>query len=47
MEGLGLGLYICRQIALAHHGVIDVVSDPEKTCFTFRMPISISASPNI
>lgn len=37
-EGLGLGLYIASQIALAHGGRIDVASDNAETRFTFRMP---------
>jgi signal transduction histidine kinase len=37
-EGLGLGLYIASQIALAHGGRIEVVSDQTETRFTFRMP---------
>ncbi|WP_291836855.1 GAF domain-containing sensor histidine kinase [Brevundimonas sp.] len=37
-EGLGLGLYIASQIALAHGGRIDVASDETETRFTFRMP---------
>ena len=38
-QGLGLGLYIALQIARAHNGTLTVTSTPEKTCFTFRMPI--------
>ena len=37
-EGLGLGLYICAEIAKAHGGTIDVTSDAEMTRFTLRMP---------
>jgi PAS domain S-box-containing protein len=37
-EGLGLGLYICYEIAKAHRGVIDVTSKDGETCFTLRMP---------
>jgi len=37
-EGLGLGLYIADQIARAHGGTLSVVSTPEETNFTFRMP---------
>jgi signal transduction histidine kinase len=38
-EGLGLGLYIARAIATAHHGAIDVESTKEKgTTFTLRLP---------
>lgn len=38
-EGLGLGLYISHQIALAHGGDLTVSSTPEETRFTFRMPL--------
>jgi signal transduction histidine kinase len=37
-EGLGLGLYIASQIAIAHQGRISVESTSEGTTFTFRMP---------
>jgi signal transduction histidine kinase len=39
-KGLGLGLYIASQIARAHGGTLHVTSTPERTCFTFRMPIT-------
>ncbi|MEI8715519.1 PAS domain-containing sensor histidine kinase [Mesorhizobium sp. ISC11] len=39
-QGLGLGLYIASEIARAHGGTLDVVSDMEQTRFSFRMPIS-------
>jgi signal transduction histidine kinase len=42
-RGLGLGLYIASQIARAHRGTLDVVSTPEETRFTFRMPVTHSA----
>jgi signal transduction histidine kinase len=36
---IGLGLYICRQIALAHHGEIEVESSAARgTTFTVRLP---------
>lgn len=37
-KGLGLGLYIAMEIAKAHGGMIDVVSDAAETRFTFVMP---------
>ena len=38
-RGLGLGLYIAREIAQAHDGVIDVrSSESEGTTFTIRLP---------
>lgn len=38
-QGLGLGLYIAREIARAHGGVLEVASDATETRFTFRMPL--------
>ena len=37
-KGLGLGLYIASEIAIAHDGTLDVSSTPDKTCFTLRLP---------
>jgi PAS domain S-box-containing protein len=37
-EGLGLGLYICSEIAKAHGGTIDVTSESGTTCFALRIP---------
>ena len=38
-SGLGLGLYIAREIAVAHHGSIEVEStDEDGTSFTVRLP---------
>lgn len=39
-EGLGLGLYIARQIALAHGGDLTMTSDDKETRFIFAMPAS-------
>jgi phosphoserine phosphatase RsbU/P len=38
-QGLGLGLYIASEIAIAHGGILDVTSTPELTSFTLRMPL--------
>jgi signal transduction histidine kinase len=40
-QGLGLGLYISHEIALAHGGKLDVESTPAETRFTFRMPLNL------
>lgn len=37
--GLGLGLYIAKQIALGHDGDLKVHSDETGTVFTFEMPV--------
>jgi signal transduction histidine kinase len=41
-KGLGLGLYIAHQIAVAHGGRLDVESTPAATTFKFRMPTEMS-----
>jgi signal transduction histidine kinase len=38
-QGLGLGLYIASEIAVAHGGTLEASSTPEETRFTFRMPL--------
>lgn len=39
-KGTGLGLVVCRSIALDHHGSIEVESEPGRgTCFRIRLPI--------
>ena len=35
---MGLGLYIAREIAIAHHGDIAARSDENETVFTVRLP---------
>lgn len=43
--GLGLGLYIAKQIALAHGGRLDVISTQEAgTLFSFHMPLDPGAA---
>ncbi len=37
-QGLGLGLFIAREIARAHRGDLTMRSEPEGTVFTFNMP---------
>ena len=37
-EGLGLGLYIVREVARAHGGEVDVHSDSAETVFAVRLP---------
>jgi sigma-B regulation protein RsbU (phosphoserine phosphatase) len=37
-QGLGLGLHIASEIAKAHQGTLTVLSSPEETHFTLRMP---------
>ena len=39
-QGLGLGLYICSEIAKAHGGTLTVSSSEVATVFTFRMPLT-------
>ncbi len=36
--GMGLGLYICREIATAHGGLIKAHSTDAETVFTVRLP---------
>jgi sigma-B regulation protein RsbU (phosphoserine phosphatase) len=38
-QGLGLGLYISHEIAMAHGGTLEVRSTAPETRFTFRMPL--------
>ncbi|MBF8724281.1 sensor histidine kinase [Pseudomonas guariconensis] len=44
-QGLGLGLYIANQIALAHGGSMEVVSNAQVgTLFSFRLPVARSTA---
>ncbi|WP_316813114.1 GAF domain-containing sensor histidine kinase [Pedobacter heparinus] len=38
-DGLGLGLFISSEIAKAHGGTLDVVSENYQTCFTLKIPL--------
>ncbi|MGG6263855.1 sensor histidine kinase [Leptolyngbya sp. AN03gr2] len=38
--GLGLGLYICRQVIEAHGGTINIESSDQGTAFYFTLPLS-------
>lgn len=40
-QGLGLGLYISAQIADAHDGTLQVVSDEKETCFILTLPTAM------
>ncbi|MCO7517657.1 GAF domain-containing sensor histidine kinase [Pseudomonas guariconensis] len=45
-QGLGLGLYIANQIALAHGGYMDVASSAQAgTLFSFRLPVDRPETP--
>jgi len=47
-SGLGLGLYICREIALGHGGYIEVTSNPQfGTSFTFTLPRERQQQPGL
>ncbi|WP_167784744.1 sensor histidine kinase [Ramlibacter rhizophilus] len=37
-SGLGLGLYITKEIAVAHGGTVELASDDEQTTFSVRLP---------
>jgi signal transduction histidine kinase len=40
--GIGLGLYLCRQIVIAHGGQIGAISQPNQgSTFWFTLPIAV------
>ncbi len=43
-DNLGLGLYIAKQIALAHGGTLEGRSDAGRTTFTLRVPPAAEAA---
>ncbi len=45
MPGLGLGLYLCRQIITAHQGEIGIAERETGTTFWFLLPLALPLSP--
>jgi signal transduction histidine kinase len=45
-EGTGLGLDIVQRIVRGHHGTIRVESQPGRTAFQIRLPLSRPAAKN-
>jgi len=45
VEGMGMGLAICRSIIEAHHGVFDATDAPDGgALFTLTLPVNLAAS---
>src|SRR5262245_23580910 len=43
-QATGLGLHLARRVVLFHHGDIDFTSEPGRTTFRVRLPVTSSAS---
>jgi signal transduction histidine kinase len=44
-SGLGLGLYIVKQIVLAHDGSVELKDEPDRVCFELELPRRPPAKP--
>jgi PAS domain S-box-containing protein len=46
-RGLGLGLFITREIVRAHRGTIELLSEAGRTTFVLRLPLAGVAQPSV